>query len=44
MGRPWLKFDEFNLSEPEITQLLDNQMEKDLFHLTKYSNVEKKYF
>ena len=44
MGRPWLNFDEFTLSDPEITNILGEQMWKEINLISKYSSQDNKIF
>lgn len=43
-GRPWLNFDEFTLTDPEITNILGEQMWKEINLISKYSSQDKKMF
>lgn len=44
MGRPWLNIDEFNVNYSEVTEVLNNQIEKEIYFLTKNYNLENKKF
>lgn len=37
MGRPWLSLDGFNVGYSDVTEVLDNQIEKELNFISKYS-------
>lgn len=44
MGRPWLNFDEFTLTDPEITNILGEQMWKEINLISKFSSQDNKIF
>lgn len=44
MGRPWLDVDDFNVKLPELTDVLNKQLENDFEIRANYTNSDKFYY